>query len=149
MPGAPGGIEPDVVVKQVTEETADGEITCLYDSANDPTFCPARPSEPTPEEALTQLLTRGQATTGSVWEPPSHREDEHECSTDSDMQESMEGLSLGTLLSQWLGPPPETKLDVEHSAEEASTQQDLNKLRRSDGRSRQLNQAWRDTAEYE
>ena len=28
-PGAPGGIEPDVVVEQVTEETADGEITCL------------------------------------------------------------------------------------------------------------------------
>ena len=85
-PGAPGGIEPDVVVKQVMEETADGEITCLYDSANDPTFCPARPSEPTPEEALAQLLTRGQAMTGSVQEPPSSREDEHECSTDSDMR---------------------------------------------------------------
>ena len=96
----PGGIEPDVVVEQVTEETADGEITCLYDSANDPTFCPAQPSEPTPEEALAQLLTRGQVTTGSVWEPPSRREDEPECSTDSDMWESMEGLSLGTVLSQ-------------------------------------------------
>ena len=92
VPGAPGGIEPDVVVEQVTEETADGKITCLYDSAYDPTFCPARPSEPTPEEVLAQLLTRGQATTGSVWEPPSRREDEHECSTDSDMWESMEGL---------------------------------------------------------
>ena len=148
-PGVPGGIEPDVVVEQVMEEMADGEITCLYDSANDPTFCPARPSEPTPEEALTQLLTRGQAMTGSVREPPSHHEDEHECSTDSDMQESMEGLSLGAVLSQWLGPPPETQPDVEHSAEEASTQQDLNKLRRPDGRSRQLNRAWRDTAEYE
>ena len=116
-PGAPGGIEPDVVVEQVTVETADGEITCLYDSANDPTFCPARPSEPTPEEALAQLLTRGQTTTGSVREPPSHREDEHECSMDSDMRESMEGLSLGTLLSQQLGPPPEAQPDVEHSAE--------------------------------
>ena len=148
-PGAPGGIEPDVVVEQVTEETADGKITCLYDSANDPTFCPAWPSEPTPEEALTQLLTRGQATTGSVREPPSRREDEHECSTDSDMRESMEGLSLGTVLSQRLGPPPETQPDMEHSAEEASTQRDLNKLRRPDGRSHQLNRAWQDTAEYE
>ena len=148
-PRVPGGIEPDVVVEQVTEETADGEITCLYDSANDPTFCPARPSEPTPEEALTQLLTRGQATTGSVREPPSHRENEHECSADSDMRESMEGLSLGAVLSQWLGPPPETQPDVEHSAGEASTQQDLNKLRGPDGHSRQLNRAWRDTAEYE
>ena len=54
-PGVPGSIEPNVVVEQVTEEMADGEITCLYDSANDPTFCPARPSEPTPEEALAQL----------------------------------------------------------------------------------------------
>ena len=149
MPGVPGGIEPNMVVEQVTEEMADGEITCLYDSANDPTFCPARLSEPTPEEALTQLLTRGQVTTGSVWEPPSHRKDEHECSTDSDMWESMEGLSLGAVLSQWLRPPPETQPDVEHSAEEASTQQDLNKLWRPDGRSRQLNRAWRDTAEYE
>ena len=137
------------MVEQVTEETADGEITCLYDSANDPTFCPARPSEPTPEEVLTQLLTRGQVTTGSVWEPPSHCEDKHECSTDSDMWESMEGLSLGAVLSQRLGSPPETQLDVEHSAEEASTQQDLNKLRGPDSRSRQLNRAWRDTAEYE
>ena len=148
-PGAPGGIEPDVVVEQVTEEMTDGEITCLYDSANDPTFCPARPSEPTPEEALAQLLTRGQATTGSVREPPSHREDEPECSTDSDMWESMEGLSLGAVLSQRLGPPPETQPDVEHSTEEASTQQDLNKLRRPNGHSRQLNRAWWDTAEYE
>ena len=148
-PGAPGSIEPDVVVEQVMEETADGEITCLYDSANDPTFCPAQPSEPTPEEALTQLLTRGQATTGSVREPPSRREDEPECSMDTDMQESMEGLSLSAVLSQRLGPPPETQPDMEHSAEEASTQQDLNKLRRPDGRSRQLNQAWWDTAEYE
>ena len=148
-PKAPGGIKPDMVVKQVTEETADGEITCLYDSANDPTFCPAQLSEPTPEEALAQLLTRGQATTGSVREPPSHCEDEPECSTDSDMQESMEGLSLGTVLSQRLGPPPDTQLDVEHSAEEASTEQDLNKLRRPDGHSCQLNRAWRDTAEYE
>ena len=65
------------------------------------------------------------------------------------MWESMEGLSLGAVLSQWLGPPPETQPDVEHSAEEASTQQDLNKLRRPDGRSCQLNRAWRDTAEYE
>ena len=138
-----------MVVEQVTEEMADGEITCLYDSANDPTFCPARPSEPTPEEALARLLTRGQATTVSVQEPPSHREDEHECSTDSDMSESMEGLSLGAVLSQWLGPPHETQPDVEHSAKEASTQQDLNKLRRPDGRSCQLNRAWRDTAEYE
>ena len=149
MPGVPGSIEPYMVVEQVTEEMADGEITCLYDSANDPTFCPARPSEPTPEEGLAQLLTRGQATTGSVREPPSHREDEPECSTDSDMRESMEGLSLGTVLSQRLRPPPETQPDVEHSAEEASTQQDLNKLRRPDGSSRQLNRAWRDTAEYE
>ena len=149
VPRAPGGIEPNVVVEQVTEETADGEITCLYDSANDPTFCPARPSEPTPEEALAQLLTREQVMTGSVREPPSHHEDEPECSTDSDMQESMEGLSLGAVLSQRLGPPPETQPDVEHSAEEASTQQDLNKLRRPDGHSRQLNRAWRDTAEYE
>ena len=133
----------------MTEETADGEITCLYDSANDPTFCPARPSEPTPEEALAQLLTRGQAMPGSVWEPPSRREDEHECSTDSDMWESMEGLSLGAVLSQRLGPPPETQPDVEHSAEEASTQQDLNKLQRPDGHSHQLNRAWWDTAEYE
>ena len=148
-PGVPGGIEPDVVVEQVTEEMADGEITCLYDSANDPTFCPARPSEPTPEEALAQLLTRGQVMTGSVREPPSHREDEPECSMDSDMRESMEGLSLGAVLSQQLGPPPETQPDVEHSAEEASTQQDLNKLRRPDGHSRQLNRAWGDTAEYE
>ena len=148
-PRAPGGIEPDVVVEQVTEETADGEITCLYDSANDPTFCPARPSEPTPEEALAQLLTRGQAMTGSVREPPSHHEDDHECSTDSDMQESMEGLSLSAVLSQRLRPPPETQPDMEHSAEKASTQQDLNKLRRPDGRSRQLNWAWHDTAEYE
>ena len=131
------------------EETADGEITCLYDSANDPTFYPAWPSEPTPEEALAQLLTRGQAMTGSVRQPPSHREDEPECSTDSDMRESMEGLSLGAVLSQWLGPPPETQPDVEYSAEEASTQQDLNKLRRPDGHSRQLYRAWRDTAEYE
>ena len=115
-PGVPGGIEPDVVVKQVMEETADGEIMCLYDSANDPTFCPAQPSEPTPEEALAQLLTRGQAMTGSVREPPSRREDEPECSTDSDMQESMEGLSLGAVLSQQLGPPPETQPDVEHPA---------------------------------
>ena len=148
-PGAPGSIEPDVVVEQVTVETADGEITCLYDSANDPTFCPAWPSEPTPEEALAQLLTRGQTTTGSVREPPSHCEEEHECSTDSDMWESMEGLSLGAVLLQWLGPPPEAQPDVEHSAEEASTQQGLNKLRRPDGHSRQLNRAWRDTAEYE
>ena len=148
-PRAPGGIEPDVVVEQVTEETADGEITCLYDSANDPTFCPAWPSEPTPEEALAQLLTRGQATTGSVREPPSRREDEHECSMDSDMQESMEGLLLGAVLSQQLGPPQKTQPDMEHSAEEASTQQDLNKLRRPDSCSCQLNWAWRDTAEYE
>ena len=133
----------------MTVETADGEIMCLYDSANDPTFCPARPSEPTPEEALAQLLTRGQMMTGSVWEPPSRREEEHECSTDSDMRESMEGLSLGAVLSQRLGPPPEAQPDVEHSAEEASTQQDLNKLRRPDSRSRQLNRAWQDTAEYE
>ena len=103
-PGAPGGIEPDVVVEQVTEEMADGEITCLYDSANDPTFCPAQPSEPTPEEALAQLLTRGQATTGSVREPPSHREDEHECSMDLDMRESMEGLSLGAVQLSGLDP---------------------------------------------
>ena len=101
-PKAPGSIEPDVVVEQVKEEMADGEITCLYDSANDPTFYPARPSEPTPEEALAQLLTRGQVMTGSVREPPSRREDEPECSTDSDMRESMEGLSLGAVLSQWL-----------------------------------------------
>ena len=148
-PGAPGSIEPDMVVEQVTVETADGEITCLYDSANDPTFCPARPSEPTPEEALAQLLTRGQTMTGSVWEPPSRREEEHECNMDSDMSESMEGLSLGAVLLQRLGPPPEAQLDVEHSAEEASTQQDLNKLRRPDGHSHQLNRAWRDTAEYE
>ena len=145
----PGSIEPDVVVEQVTEEMADGEITCLYDSVNDPTFCPAQPSEPTPEEALAQLLTRGQAMTGSVQEPPSRHEDEHECSMDSDMLESMEGLSLGAVLSQRLGPPPETQPDVEHSAGEASTQQDLNKLRGPDGRSRQLNWAWQDTAEYE
>ena len=133
----------------MTVEMADGEITCLYDSANDPTFCPARLSEPTPEEALAQLLTRGQTMTGLVREPPSHREEEHECSTDSDMRESMEGLSLGAVLSQWLGPPPEAQLDVEHSTEEALTQQDLNKLRRPDSRSRQLNWAWQDTAEYE
>ena len=126
-----------------------GRSRAFYDHANDPTFCPARPSEPTPEEALAQLLTRGQATTGSVREPPSCREDEHECSTDSDMRESMEGLSLGAVLSQRLGPPPETQPDMEHSAEETSTQQDLNKLRRPDGRSRQLNQACWDTAEYE
>ena len=148
-PGAPGSIEPDVVVEQVMVETADGEIMCLYDSANDPTFCPAQPSEPTPEEALTQLLTRGQMMTGLVREPPSRREEEHEFSTDSDMRESMEGLSLGAVLLQWLGPPPEARPDVEHSAEEVSTQQDLNKLRRPDSRSRQLNRAWRDTAEYE
>ena len=148
-PRVPGCIEPDVVVEQVMEETADGEITCLYDSANDPTFCQAPPSEPTPEEALAQLLTRGQAMTGSVREPPSHHEDEPECSMDSDMWESMEGLSLGAVLSQWLRPPPETQLDMEHSTEEASTQQDLNKLRRPDSHSRQLNRAWRDTAEYE
>ena len=65
------------------------------------------------------------------------------------MRESMEGLSLGSVLSQRLGPPPEAQPDVEHSAEEASTQQDLNKLQRPDGRSHQLNRAWRDTAEYE
>ena len=149
VPRAPGGIEPDVVVEQVTVEMADGEITCLYDSANDPTFCPAWPSEPTPEEVLAQLLTRGQTMTGLVREPPSHREEEHECSTDSDMWESMEGLSLGAVLSQRLGPPPEAQPDMKHSAEEASTQQDLNKLRRPDSCSRQLNWAWRDTAEYE
>ena len=130
-------------------EMADGEITCLYDSANDPTFCPAQPSEPTPEEALAQLLTRGQTTTGSVREPPSCREEEHECSTDSDIRESMEGLSLGAVLSQRLRPSPEAQPDVEHSTEEVSTQQDLNKLRRPDGRSHQLNRAWWDTAEYE
>ena len=141
VPRAPGSIEPDVVVEQVMVETADGEITCLYDNANDPTFCPARPSEPTPEEALAQLLTRGQTTTGSVREPPSRHEEEHECSTDSDMRESMEGLSLGTVLSQQLGPPPEARPDVEHSTEEAPTQQDLNKLWRPDGCSHQLNQA--------
>ena len=138
-----------MVVEQVMVEMADGEITCLYDSANDPTFCPAWPSEPTPEEALTQLLTRGQTMTGSVREPPSRREEEHECSTDSDMQESMEGLSLDAVLLQQLRPPPEAQPDVEHSAEEASTQQGLNKLRRPDGHSRQLNQAWWDTAKYE
>ena len=148
-PGAPGGIEPDVVVEQVTVETADWEIMCLYDSANDPTFCPARLSEPTPEEALAQLLTRGQTMTGLVREPPSRHEEEHECSMDSDMWESMEGLSLGAVLSQRLGPPPEAQPDVEHSAEETSTQQDLNKLRRPNGRSRQLNRAWQDTAKYE
>ena len=148
-PRAPGSIEPDMVVEQVTVETADGEITCLYDSANDPTFCPAQPSEPTPEEALAQLLTRGQTMTGSVREPPSRCQEEHECSTDSDMRESMEGLSLGAVLSQWLRPPPEAQLDVEHSAEEASTQQGLNKLRRPNGHSRQLNWAWWDTVEYE
>ena len=65
------------------------------------------------------------------------------------MRESMEGLSLGAVLSQQLGPPPEAQPNVEHSTEEASTQQDLNKLRRPDGRSRQLNRAWWDTAEYE
>ena len=133
----------------MTVETADGEITCLYDSANDPTFCPARPSEPTPEEALPQLLTRGQTTTGSVRESPSRREEEHECSMDSDMRESMEGLSLGAVLLQRLEPPPEAQPDVEHSTEEASTQQGLNKLRRPDGHSRQLNWAWQDTAKYE
>ena len=148
-PGVPGSIEPDVVVEQVTVETADGEITCLYDSANDPTFCPARPSESTPEEALTQLLTRGQTMTGSVREPPGRHEEEHECSKDSDMWESMEGLLLGTVLSQRLGPPPEAQPDVEHSAKEASTQQDLNKLRRPDGHSHQLNWALWDTAKYE
>ena len=148
-PGAPGSIEPNMVVEQVTVETADGEITCLYDSANDPTFCPAWPSEPTPEEALAQLLTKGQTMTGSVREPPSRREEKHECSTDSDMRESMEGLSLDAILSQRLGPPPEAQPDVEHSTEEASTQQDLNKLRRPEGHSCQLNWAWRDTAEYE
>ena len=58
-PGAPGSIEPNVVVEQVMVETADGEITCLYDSANDPTFCQAWPSEPTPEEALAQLANQG------------------------------------------------------------------------------------------
>ena len=87
--------------------------------------------------------------TGSVWEPPSRHEEEHECSTDSDMRESMEGLSLGTVPSQWLGPPPEAQPDEEHSTEEASTQQGLNKLRRPNGRSHQLNRAWQDTAEYE
>ena len=148
-PGVPGSIEPDMVVEQVMVETADGEIMCLYDSANDPTFCPAQPSEPTPEEALAQLLTRRQTMTGSVREPPSRREEEHECSTDSDMWESMEGLSLGAVLSQRLGPPPDARPDMEHSTEEASTQQDLNKLRRPDGHSHQLNRAWRDTAEYE
>ena len=61
----------------------------------------------------------------------------------------MEGLSLGAVLSQQLGPPPEAQPDMEHSTKEASTQQDLNKLWRPDGRSRQLNRAWRDTAKYE
>ena len=59
------------------------------------------------------------------------------------------GLVAGRSMSQWLGPPPETQPDVEHSTEEASTQQDLNKLRRPNGRSHQLNRAWWDTAEYE
>ena len=59
------------------------------------------------------------------------------------------GLVAGcsTVSAAWT--PSRDPADVEHSAEEASTQQDLNKLRRHDSHSHQLNWAWWDTAEYE
>ena len=104
-PRAPGSIEPDMVVEQVMEETADGEITCLYDSANDPSFCPARPSEPTPEEVLAQLLTRGQAMTESFREPPSHHEDEQSVPKRRSRSRSR-GLSAGENQNEPKAEPP-------------------------------------------
>ena len=66
-------------------------------------------------------------------------------------------LSLSAPLSARLGPVPAALPNLTQQAAASTTsttatsmtQEDLDKLRRPDGRSRRLNRAWRDTAEYE
>ena len=52
-------------------------------------------------------------------------------------------------MSGRLGPVPGALPNLAQQAATPTTQEDLNKLRKSDGRSRQLNKTWKDTAEYE
>ena len=67
------------------------------------------------------------------------------------MKEKMGDLSLSAELAGRLGPAPEAlpNLAQQAVAPAPATQGDLDKLRRPDGRSRPLNRAWKDTAEYE
>ena len=65
------------------------------------------------------------------------------------MKEAFDGMTLSAQLTQQLGPSPGTLPNLKKNATTAATQKDLDKLRRPDGHSHQLNGAWRDTAEYE
>ena len=65
------------------------------------------------------------------------------------MKEAMGELSLSAQMSERLGPAPDALPNLAEHATTSATQGDLNRLRRSDGRSRRLNKAWGDTAEYE
>ena len=139
---------PDVVMEEEIEE----KITVTYDSMNDPQVVSSCEQGPTPEEALVQLLLSNQPQPRPVQETSTHPTtgsgDAGELRMDSEMKEAVEGLMLSTEMTHQLGPPPGTLPNLEgHAA--TTTQTDLNKLRRPDGRSRQLSQAWRDTADYE
>ena len=132
----------------------------IYDSANDPTVACNQP-EMSAAESLADILKSSVTDVGDSEKPPSCRlasgGDSGNLSTDSEMKEVMGELSLSASLLGRLGPAPAALPNMAQQAAAAmtlmtatsTTQGDLNKLRRPDGRSRRLNRAWRDTVEYE
>ena len=138
------GQGPDVVVEE--------EITIIYDSSNDPTAACHQP-EMSAVELLADILQSSAAQSRVPEELPTRRStsggDSGNLSTDSEMKEALGGLSLSAQLAGRLGPAPRALPNLMQQAAASTTQEDLNKLRKPDGRSRQLNQAWKDTAEYE
>ena len=141
---ASGGRAADVIVEE--------EITILYDSSNDPTVACHQP-EMSAAELLAYILQSSAAQSRVSEEPPSRRstsgDDLGNLSTNSEMKEILGELSLSAQLSGRLGPAPGALPNLAQQVAASTTQEDLNKLRKSDGHSRQLNKAWKDTAEYE
>ena len=143
---------PDVIVEE--------EIEMIYDSNHDPTAV-CHQSEMSAAESLADILKSSATKTGDPEEPPSRRSasggDSGNLSTDSEMKEVMGELSLSAPLAARLGPAPAALPNLAQQAAASTTsttatsttQGDLDKLRRPDGRSHRLNRAWRDTAEYE
>ena len=132
----------------------------IYDSTNDPTAA-CHQSEMSAAESLADILKSSATETGDPEEPPSRRSasggDSGNLSTNSEMKEVMGELSLSAPLAARLGPASVALPNLAQQAmapatlttATSATQGDLDKLRRPDGRSRQLNRVWRDMAEYE
>ena len=138
------GQGPDVVVEE--------EITIVYDSSNDPTVACHQP-EMSAAELLADILQSSAAQLRVSEEPPTHRSmsggDSGNLSTNSEMKEVLGGLSLSAQLAGRLGPVPGALPNLTQQAAASTTQEDLKKLWKPNGHSRQLNKAWKDTAEYE